>query len=214
MSCCYRLRRSGLLTLFALVFSIYLALRAPTCADPENLHGSRSNREAEVQTATRSASRSFGSSPSPSASRDPSGLPVTAICDLPLDVMAPTTRASHTAYPSLDPAPSYSSVDEAVLAERVAASRRSTAQCGMVVSDNLGNPAARLTFCKDFSAAIEKGARKERDGPFFTQGCRAMWFTPSEACDLLSALDKRILFVGDSISRQLQQGIFSVLTGS
>lgn len=41
-----------------------------------------------------------------------------------------------------------------------------------------------------------------------------MWFTPAEACDLLEAHDRLIVFIGDSLSRQLQQGLHTVLTGS
>jgi hypothetical protein len=83
-----------------------------------------------------------------------------------------------------------------------------------VVSQQLGNASARLLPCDDFPRAVEGGSRAGRDGPFFTAGCPAVWFTPSEACDFLQGLNKLILFVGDSIARQVQQGLFTALTGS
>jgi hypothetical protein len=128
--------------------------------------------------------------------------------------MAPTTRPSHAAYPSLVPAPSFNSLDDAMAATRASALRRQTAQCNQVISDQLGNASSRLVWCDDFSRAVAAGGRAFKDAPFYTKGCPAVWFTPAEACALLTALDKMILFVGDSLSRQLNQGLFTVLTGS
>jgi hypothetical protein len=128
--------------------------------------------------------------------------------------MAPTTRASHSAYPSVLAQPAFSSLDDAMRVSRAAALRRHTAQCGSVIADELADAAPRLLFCDDFPRAVAAGARAVRDGPFSTDGCAAVWFTPGEACDLLEALDRLVLFVGDSLLRQLQQGLHTVLTGS
>jgi hypothetical protein len=134
-------------------------------------------------------------------------------CAIPIDVLAPTQRPSPTAYPTVRAAPG-GPLDAAVEAARAAALRRHTTQCGTTFSDLLGNASARLQYCDDYSRAVMNGHREAVDGTFFTEGCRSVWFTPSEACDLIAGLGKLILFVGDSIARQLNQGFVNVLTGS
>ena len=62
--------------------------------------------------------------------------------------------------------------------------------------------------------AVAAGRRAWRDGPFSPQGCHSVWFTPAEACDLLAGLNRLILFVGDSLARQANQGLAACLTGS
>ena len=213
---CLLLRRRDFIVICALVFAIYLSLRPPTClipeASPQSL--SQSSRARAHISATLTASPSRGSSPTPTNSKAPVSTPAMLVCEQPLDVMAPTTRVSHAPYPSLVPAPSHASLDAAMEATRAAALRRHTAQCGTVVSDQLGNASARLMYCDDYSRAVQTGGRAYKDAPFVSNGCSSVWFTPSEACALLTALDKMILFVGDSLSRQLNQGVYLALTGS
>jgi len=144
----------------------------------------------------------------------PTAQPAIKECELPFDVMAPTNRPSSTAYPSLHPQSSTSYSEHLVENTRAASLRRATSQCGMIVSDQLGNASAKLSYCEDYARSVMEGSREVKDGSFITHHCKSLWFSPSEACDLLQGIGKLILFVGDSISRQLQQGLFTVLTGS
>ena len=143
----------------------------------------------------------------------PTAAPALSACELPIDVMAPTNRPSPSAYPSLRPAPAAHPGDAALAAARAAAARRSTAQCHQVMSDHLADAAARLIYCDDFARSVREGSRPGRDGPFKMR-CPALWFTPTEACQVLKDIGKLVVFVGDSIGRQLQQGLFTVLTGN
>jgi hypothetical protein len=127
--------------------------------------------------------------------------------------MAPTARPSPSPFPSRVPPAPLTELERAYAAQRAAALRRHTAQCDHVVSDQLADAAPRLSFCDDFPRAVEMGSRSYRDGPFALSGCSAVWFSPSEACELLRAHDLRVQIVGDSLTRQLQQGIFMALTG-
>ena len=198
---CNRLKRySGLLTLTAVLLAWLLALRdAPACP------------AAPLPVAARLAAppplRNASSAPAPTSA------PAVHECAIPLDVLAPTQRPSPSAYPSLRPAPS-GELDAAVAAARAAALRRHTTQCGATFSDLLGNHSARLQYCEDYPRAVLGGSRKAKDGPFHPEGCSSVWFTPQEACDLVAGLNRLILFVGDSIARQLNQGFVNVLTGA
>lgn len=120
---------------------------------------------------------------------------------------------SPSPFPTRVPLAPLSELELAFATQRAAALRRHTAQCGYVISDQLADAAPRLAYCDDFPRAVAGGARPYRDGPFTLDGCSAVWFSPSEACELLRAHDLRVQIVGDSITRQLQQGIFTVLTG-
>jgi hypothetical protein len=207
---CLRIKRfSGCLTLLAVLLAWLLALREscpPAAGSPAALEvASR-----PPPPATRAAARHpFNAT----ASTAPTSAPAVLECAIPIDVLAPTQRPSPSAYPSLRPPPS-GALDAAVAAARGAALRRHSAQCGATFSDLLGNASARLQFCDDYPLAVLGGARAERDGPFFTPRCPSVWFSPGEACDLLAGLNRLILFVGDSIARQLNQGFVNVLTGS
>ena len=199
-----RLRRfSGLFSLFAFSLAVYVAFF-------------KEERPCEGKAAP---PRPSAAPPAPRALNlsalppGPSAAPAINECALPLDVMAPTTRPSPTAYPSMRPVPSAHPGDEALAALRAAAARRHTSQCFQVISDQLANASARLVYCDDFARAVAEGSRAHRDGPFQLR-CPTVWFTPAEACQVLQAIGKLVVFVGDSIGRQLQQGLFSVLTGS
>lgn len=210
--CINRIKRnSGALTLLAVLLAWSLHLQEPRC-------GGGAGAFAPVRAPAGPpalpaplgfAAASNSTSPLPA----PSTAPAVLECALPLDVLAPTTRASPSALPSMR-APPVGPADALAAASRAASLARQTAQCGYVVSEQLGNASARLLPCDDFPRAVEDGFREGRDGPFFTPRCPSVWFTPSEACDLLQGLNKLILFVGDSIARQVQQGLFTALTGS
>ena len=198
-----RLRRfSGLFSLFAFCLAVYVAFfkEEGPCDRPASPRA----------TAASAAPRALNLSALPPG---PSAVPAINECALPLDVMAPTTRPSPSAYPSLRPMPSAHPGEEALAALRAAAARRHTSQCFQVISDQLANASARLVYCEDFARAVAEGSRTHRDGPFQVR-CPTVWFTPAEACLVLQAIGKLVVFVGDSIGRQLQQGLFSVLTGS
>jgi len=69
--------------------------------------------------------------------------------------------------------------------------------------------------CDDFSRALQQGGREYKNGPFtLAPPCKAVFFSPSEACDLVEGLGELIIFIGDSLMRQLFQGVFMVLSGS
>ena len=198
---CNRIKRySGLLTLLSVLLAWLLALREDSCAPPP-----LQSRPLDGRAAPPPVPRN--------ASSAPSSAPAVLECAIPQDVLAPTQRPSPSAYPSLRPAPS-GALDAAFAAARAASLRRATAQCGYVLSDELGNASARLQFCEDYPRAVQLGFRESRDGPFFTPRCPTVWFTPTEACDLLAALNRLILFVGDSLARQANQGLAACLTGS
>ena len=201
---CNRIKRySGALTLTAVLLAWLLALRETpaACAAPGPLPLAA---RAAAPPPLRNAS---GAAPAPTSA------PAVHECAIPLDVLAPTQRPSPSAYPSLRPAP-VGELDAAVAAARAAALRRHTTQCGATFSDLLGNHTARLQYCEDYSRALLGGARPWRDGPFHPAGCSSVWFSPQEACDLVAGLNRVILFVGDSIARQLNQGFVNVLTGA
>lgn len=157
-----RLRRSVALSLLTLLASYYIVSHDAPC---ERTPAPGGRAAAARPSAT--ASPSFGAPPPSPA---PRSTPALAICEQPLDVMAPTVRASHSVYPSVRPAPSFSSLDEAMRVARAEALRRHTAQCGSVVSDELADAQPRLAFCEDFPRAVAAGGRAERDAPFATNG--------------------------------------------
>ena len=207
-----RIRRfSGLLSLTAFVLAVYVAFfQERTCTPASPAAGAAPPPPRSDSTAAAAAAaRASPSSPQPA----PTGAPALSECSLPLDVMAPTARPSPSAYPSLRPLPSALPGEAALAAARAAAAARHTAQCFQVISNQLANASARLVYCEDFARAVAAGSRPHRDGPFSLR-CPAVWFTPAEACALLQAVGKLVVFVGDSIGRQLQQGLFTVLTGS
>jgi hypothetical protein len=202
---CNRVKRySGALTLLSVLFAWLLALRdSPPCTSPA------------VSTLASKVMHLPSPPPPPNstAAPAPTSAPAVHECAIPLDVLAPTRRPSPSAYPTLRPAPR-GALDAEVEAARAAALRRHTTQCGTTFSDLLGNHSARLRFCDDYPRALLDGRREALDGPFYPAGCASVWFTPGEACDLLAGLNRLILFVGDSIARQLNQGFVNVLTGA
>jgi hypothetical protein len=210
-------RYSGALALLSALLAWGLHLQEPRCSGAAGTLPRGQGKAAVDGAATSRPSgaalpaRNFSSFSSPLPA--PSTVPAVLECQLPPDVLAPTTRASPSAQPSMRAAP-VGAVDALAAASRAASLARQTAQCGYVVSGQLGNASARLLPCDDYPRAVEGGFREGRDGPFFTPQCPSVWFTPSEACDLLQGLNKLILFVGDSIARQVQQGLFTALTGS
>ena len=214
-----RLRRfSGLLSLTAFALAVYVAFfQERTCAPAAGAAAAAAPRAAAAAprgdggggAPAAAAARASPSSPQPA----PTAVPALNECSLPLDVMAPTDRPSPSAYPSLRALPSALPGEAELAAARAAAAARHTAQCYQVISNQLANASARLVYCEDYARSVAAGSRPHKDGPF-SLTCPTVWFTPAEACALLQAIGKLVVFVGDSIGRQLQQGLFTVLTGS
>ena len=85
---------------------------------------------------------------------------------------------------------------------------------GPVGSVGVGPENAALPLCTEaqFAAALRRAVRPEMDGPLYVDGCRLTWFTRAVACDLVERLG--ILVVsGDSLTRQIGQGMLMILTG-
>ena len=135
-------------------------------------------------------------------------------CDIPASALEPPKTFSHTpsALPSLRAAP-MGKLDAALTIARASRLVRETTQCNQTFSNSLLNASPRLLPCDDFSRAMREGQRASIDSPFELKGCRGVWFTPTEACDVIEAQDRMILFVGDSILRQMLQSLFVVLSG-
>jgi len=76
----------------------------------------------------------------------PTAQPALKECDLPLEMMAPTTPPTPTSFPSLHPMPPLELSDTLASQIRAASLRRATSQCGQVISDQLGNASARLQY--------------------------------------------------------------------
>ena len=204
-------RFSGLLSLLACCIAIYVGFfqeRTANCVPTSSTLPGRHLARPSPQGAPPLAPVNISALPP-----GPTAAPALSACELPLDVMAPTQRPTPTPFPTLRPVPSSLPGEAEITAMRAAALRRHTSQCFQVISDQLANASARLVYCEDFARAVQDGHREFRDGPFYTR-CPAVWFTPGEACALLKIIGKMIVFVGDSIGRQVQQGLFTVLTGS
>jgi hypothetical protein len=135
-------------------------------------------------------------------------------CDLPASALEAPKTFSHTpsALPSLRAAP-MGELDAVLTTSRAARLVRETTQCNQTFSNSLLNATPRLLPCDDFSRAMREGRRASIDAPFDLKGCRGVWFTPSEACDMIEAQDRMILFVGDSLLRQMLQSLFVILSG-
>ena len=69
-------------------------------------------------------------------------------------------------------------------------------------------------WCADLPTAItEHGGRSSWDAPFRIHGCNLRWYSRQVACDLLQSSGHVIMW-GDSLTRQLVQGLLIVLTGN
>jgi hypothetical protein len=153
------------------------------------------------------------------APRPPAYLSLGA-CELPADPLAPPRTASATpsAPPSHAPLPtgSYEALFAAARERRLEAA---TSQCGRVYSRALSNASARLVHLDSLASCLERGVRAnssssgEEDAPLALP-CPVPWLAPEEACRLLAALNTQLVLVGDSLVRQLQQGLFVALTGN
>lgn len=214
-------RYSPYISILAVFFALFTSYQTPerctTSSSSEDVSRHHSGVRS-MTTASPSATASTGSS-SVGVNLDalppgPTAQPALKECDIPLEMMAPTTPPTPTSFPSLHPMPTLELSDALASQVRSASLRRATSQCGQVISDQLANSSARLQYCPDYARSVMEGGREYLDGPFSPRNCNSVWFTPSEACDLLQGIGKLILFVGDSIGRQLQQGLFTVLTGS
>jgi hypothetical protein len=121
------------------------------------------------------------------SSAAPTGIPALEECVLPSDIYSPMAKVpSPSVRPSARPRAGAGSTDAALEAARAASLRRATSQCGFVYSDALADAAAVPEVCDDWAEAVRAGGRAEgRDAPFATAGCRGVWFSADEACDLL-----------------------------
>ena len=137
-------------------------------------------------------------------------------CEVEVDPLSAPARPtpSPSALPSLRAAPT-GPLDVAFGQARRRRQARETRQCNQTFSDVLHDAAPRLVQCDDFARALRQGTRAFANGPLsLAPPCKAVFFSPSEACDLLAGLGDLVIFVGDSLSRQLLQGVFMVLSGS
>ena len=137
-------------------------------------------------------------------------------CEAQADPLAAPAEASAspTPLPTLRAAPAALG-DAAFAAARAARQARETAQCNQTFSALLADAAPRLIHCADFARAVRGGRRERPDGPFrLAPPCRALFFSPAEACDLLQAQGRLVILAGDSLMRHLQQGLFMALSGS
>lgn len=137
-------------------------------------------------------------------------------CEVLVDPLAAPSipSTSPTPLPSLRAAP-VAQGDEAYAAIRASRLARETTQCNQTFSALLSDASPRLVHCADFGRAMRGGSRAVQDGPFaLAPPCRPLFFSPAEACDLLQGQGRMVILVGDSLMRQLQQGLFIALTGS
>ena len=134
---------------------------------------------------------------------------------LPDPLAAPAVpSASPTTLPTLRAAPRAAG-DAAFASARARRLARETAQCNQTFSALLEDAAPRLEHCADFARAVRNGRRAGPNSPFsLAPPCRALFFSPAEACDLLQGPGRLVILAGDSLMRQLQQGLFMALTGS
>lgn len=148
---------------------------------------------------------------------------LTSVCDFPPDsLVAPrTASATPSALPSHPPLPT-GPYDQIFAASRAARLEHSTAQCGKVYSRALLNASSRLEHIDNLNACLEGGVRVnsgdglsgDEDGGSLALPCPVPWLAPEEACQLLAALNTQLVLLGDSLLRQLQQGLFVALTGN
>jgi len=71
-----------------------------------------------------------------------------------------------------------------------------------------------LGKCESLPEAMSSGSRARPGAPFdLGADCGVKWFTPEEACDLIGSAGK-LVFQGDSLIRQLNVAMVSVLSGN